>query len=61
MNTISFYNIQKESVIILIQYIQIYVKIISEKNTMTLDIIPSDTIEDIKKKINVKEGIPIGR
>ena len=61
LNTISFYNIQKESVIILIQYINIYVKIPSKNTIMTLNIIPSGTIKDIKKNIYDKEGIPIGR
>ena len=54
---LAHYNIQKNSTLEIKTCIQIIVKTIRVGKNIYLDILPSDTIENIKKMIEEKEGI----
>ena len=63
-NTLQDYSIQKDSTLHLVLRLrggmQIFVKTL-QGNTITLDVEPSDTIKDLKAKVQDKQGVPADR
>ena len=61
-NSLVYYGVQKESTLFLKigQSMKIYVEKTPEE-TITLDVLPSETIETIKAEIYEKEGIPVNQ
>ena len=56
--TLRDYNIWDDSTVYLIQEMEIYVEIVTCEKPMYLKVKSSDTIKDVKDKLQVKEAIP---
>ena len=58
IKTVSSYDIKNESTLQILHIFQIFVKTLTGKTITIRDIVPGDTVECIKNKIQDKEGIP---
>ena len=63
-NTLNYYNIQRDSILKmtigqLADHMQLFVKTQTGKTVITLDVVPEDTLQTVRRKIMDEVGIPI--